>query len=297
MEFHQLRYFLAVADEGNFTRAAAKSFVSQPSLSAQIIKLEEELGQKLFDRLGRRAELTDAGRFLERRARRILMEVENAQLEIGEAASEVKGKVRVGFTPSIGSYIIPEVIAICRDRYPELEIEVEEALRNRLIEEVLEGNLELALSSYSGGSPHLDVEPILQEDLRLVLPREHPLVSKERISIKDFKDEPLIALGEANTVGEKLVELFGRNEVEPKIIGYCSQLNTVKALVHQGVGLSILPEMSEEEHSPYDIVFRPLISERMMRLVFLMTNNRRYLPAGARAFIETLRDYVDSREW
>src|SRR5690606_28937142 len=101
MELHQLRYFLAVAEEGNFTRAAEKSFVSQPSLSAQIIKLEAELGQKLFDRLGRRAELTQAGRFLEGRARAILMEVENAQRQIKEVADEVAGVVSIGATPSV----------------------------------------------------------------------------------------------------------------------------------------------------------------------------------------------------
>lgn len=296
MELHQLRYFLAVAEEGNFTRAAEKSFVSQPSLSAQIIKLEGELGQKLFDRLGRRAELTQAGRFLESRARTILMEVENAQRQIKDVAAEIAGVVSIGATPSVTPYLIPPVIAACRERYPKLQIRVQESLRRRLIEDLLHGEVEVAFTSYSGDTPGIDAEPILQEALYLAVPAGHPLASqKERIAIADFKNEPIILLGESATLSEKVFSFFGNNDSKPNVVALCSQVRTVKELVNAGLGVAILPEMAQDRKDGFDIVYRSLASARMNRLLFALTHARRYLAPGARVFIDTLREIVDKR--
>ncbi len=296
MEMHQLRYFVAVAEEENFTRAAAKSYVSQPSLSAQIIKLEDELGEKLFNRLGRRVELTPAGIFFEKRARSILMEVDNARREIQEGVVEPKGVLRVGFTPTVGPYLLPPVLAACRERFPKLEIQMEENLRRPLMDNLVDGNLEVVISSYTGKGLHIDAEPILLEQLNLVVPRKHALVKKNKISIRDFKDEPLIVLGESSTLGEKIFEFFGRNDFEPKVGALCSQVSTVKALVHSGVGLAILPEMAREEISPYDVVFKSLVSSHMTRLLFALTHEQRYLTSGARAFLRVVREIIDERK-
>lgn len=301
MELHQLRYFLAVAEEGNFTRAAEKCFISQPSLSAQVIKLEEELGQKLFNRLGRRAEMTQAGRFLESRARTILMEVENAQRQIQESADEVKGTVHVGVTPSVTPYLIPPAISLCRERYPKLKIQLQESLRRRLIDDVVQGNLEVAISSYTGDTPNIDAEPILQEALVLAVSSKSPLASqKEGISINDFKDEPLILLGDSATLGDKVFDFFDRMKIEPNVVALCSQVRSVKELVNLGVGVAILPEMAKDERQPFEIVYRSLVSARMSRLLFALTHSRRYLSPGARVFIELVREVADKRrgsEW
>ncbi len=296
MEMHQLRYFIAVAEEGNFTRAAEKSFVSQPSLSSQIIKLEEELGQKLFNRLGRRAELTEAGRILERRARSILLDVQNAEKEIKLSVGDVSGKLSVGSTPSVAPYLIPAVIAYCQKRYPDLEIRFTEDLRRPLIRELVEGDLEVAICSYPGDNALIEAEPILEEPLFLVANESHPLAKKAKVSINDFKDEPLVMLGESNTLGEKVLEFFDRNDFKPKIECICSQVSTVKALVHNNVGLAILPEMARVMSEGYDIKFKSLTSSRMNRLVFALTYSKRYLSPGGRAFIEALRQYIDSKE-
>lgn len=297
MELHQLRYFLAVAEEGNFTRAAEKSFVSQPSLSAQIIKLEAELGQKLFSRLGRRAELTQAGRFLEKRARTILMEVENAQRQIQESADEISGVVKVGVTPSVTPYLIPPTISLCRERYPKLKIHIQENLRRRLIDEVVQGNLEVAISSYTGDTQYIDAEPILQEALVLAVSSKHPLASqKEGVSINDFKDEPIILLGDSATLGDKVFDFFDRMKIEPNVVALCSQVRSVKELVNLGVGVAILPEMARDERQPFDIVYRSLVSARMSRLLFALTHSRRYLMPGARAFIDLIRDVAYERQ-
>lgn len=293
MEMHQLKYFIAVADEGNFTRAAEKCFVSQPSLSSQIIKLEEELGQKLFNRLGRRAELTKAGRVLEHRARTILMDVENVQLEIQQGATDVSGVIHVGATPSVAPYMLPTVLGHCKKLYPKLEIRLHEDLRARLVDRMLDGGVEVCVMAYEGDSHNIAAEPLLQEDLYLVVPKEHPLASKTKVSINDFKDEPLVTLGESSTLGKKIMEFFGRNEYEPKIAGTCSQVKTLKAMVHHGLGVAILPRMAMDGSDPYGVVYRELQSSRMNRLLFILTHNKRFLSPGANAFIEVLRKYVD----
>ncbi len=296
MEMHQLRYFVAVAEERNFTRAAEKCHVSQPSLSAQILKLEDELGNPLFNRLGRKVELTPSGLRFEKRARSILMEADNAVREIRESAAEVTGTLRIGVTPTVAPFLLPPVLKACRDRYPDLQIRIEENLRRTLLENLVSGRLEAVISSYSGSVAYVEAEPILQEQLNLVVPRDHILASKEEISINDFKDEPLIVLGESSALGEKVMEFFERNDFEPKTAAYCSQVNTAIALVHCGIGLAILPEMARESVSAYDVVFRSMSSLKMSRLLFALTHERRYLPTAARAFLEVVREFVDGRD-
>ena len=297
MELHQLRYFLAVAEEGNFTRAAEKVYVSQPSLSAQIIKLEGELGHKLFNRLGRRAELTQAGHFLEARARTILMEVENAERQIQESAEEIAGIVNVGATPSVTPYLIPPALKLCRERYPKLKIHIQENLRRRLIDEVVQGHLEVAISSYTGDTPNIDAEPILQEVLVLAVPSDHRIASqKEGVSINDFKDEPIILLGDSATLGDKVFDFFDKMNFEPNVVALCSQVRSVKELVNLGIGVAILPEMARNERQPFNIVYRSLTSARMSRLLFALTHSRRYLTPGARAFIDLVREVAYDRE-
>lgn len=296
MEMHQLRYFLAVVEEKNFTRAAERCHVSQPSLSAQIIKLEDELGDRLFNRLGRRIELTMAGSYFEKRARNILMEADNALREIQEGAGDPKGTLQIGVTPSVSPKLLSPVLRACQDRYPNLKIQVNENLRRSLLENLIDGDLEVVISSYSGKAANVFAEPILQESLNLVVPSGHTLAMEEVIDLKELKNERLILIGESSTLGDKVIEFFELNDFEPDIAGLCSQVHTAKSLVHCGLGLAILPETAREDVSPYDVVFKPLASAKMSRLLFALTHERRYLSSGANLFLETVREFVDMRK-
>src|ERR1700677_5107036 len=146
MELSQLKYVLAVAEAGNFTRAAARANIAQPSLSQQIIKLEKELGHKLFHRLGRKAVLTEAGVAFLVRARRILFEVEDATKELGDSPS-LERKITVGSIATLAPYLLPSLIARCRVRHPNLQVNVQENFRTNLVQGVLEGELDLAVVS------------------------------------------------------------------------------------------------------------------------------------------------------
>src|SRR5471032_528731 len=144
MELSQLRYAVAVADTGNFTRAAERSHITQPSLSQQILNLEREVGHKLFHRLGRKAVLTEAGTTFLERARRILFEVDNAAKELSDHPS-LDRRITVGAVQTIMPYLLAPLIARCQEQYPNLLIHAREDFRSDLVRAVVEGELDLAV--------------------------------------------------------------------------------------------------------------------------------------------------------
>src|SRR6185295_11151421 len=144
MELYQLRYFVAVADTGNFTRAAERAHVTQPSLSQQILNLEAEVGHKLFHRLGRKAVLTEAGSAFLERARRILFEVENATKELSDHPS-LGRRITVGAVQTVMPYLLTPFVASLRAKYPNLQIDAREDFRANLVRAVIEGDIDLAV--------------------------------------------------------------------------------------------------------------------------------------------------------
>jgi len=145
MEVHQLRYFCAVAETGNFTRAAEREQVAQPSLSQQIMKLEEELGVRLFDRLGRSVRLTDVGQVFLKRARTVLGELRAAREEVAERQSTVSGPISVGVIPTIAPYFLPSRLALFSRKYPQVSITVVEDVTVRLMDRLRAGLIDLAV--------------------------------------------------------------------------------------------------------------------------------------------------------
>jgi LysR family hydrogen peroxide-inducible transcriptional activator len=166
MEIHQLRYFVAVADEGSFSRAAAKVRVAQPSLSQQIRKLEAEIGQPLFDRLPRSVVLTEAGRCFIDYARQILTSIEDARRCVNELDGEISGTLAVGAIPTIAPYVLPQLVRNFHEHYPEVTLEIVEDVTDGITRRIEAGELDVALASTCQQSPTLrrewlDNEPLL----------------------------------------------------------------------------------------------------------------------------------------
>jgi LysR family hydrogen peroxide-inducible transcriptional activator len=197
MELSQLRYVLAVADMGNFTRAAVRCEIAQPSLSQQVIKLEKELGHKLFHRLGRKAVLTEAGAVFIERARRIVFEVESAAKELGDHPS-LERRITVGAIPTVAPYVLPELITRCQKRFPNLQVNIREDFKVTLLRELLEGDLDLALVALPVADPRIKVEVLWKEPLNLVVGKDHPLASKARVTSTDLAKETFILLGSSS---------------------------------------------------------------------------------------------------
>ena len=288
MEIYQLRYFLAVAETGNFTRAAARCFVSQPSLSQQIINLEEELGQKLFHRLGRTISPTPAGQLLVEKARRILVEVDNTLSELKDDPA-AKHRVAVGAIPTIAPYLLPKVIARGRMSYPNLEIVTHEDFFPYLVDSVVQGELDLALVSVPIRDQRVTVETLFREPLQLVVGFTHPLCHKEKITARDLRDETFIMLGTSSSVTAQIQRFCGDHNFEPKVGHKCSQVPTVKTLVALGLGVAILPAGTYASGDEQMLVYKEIASGAPTREIGLVSHPRRYQSRGSTQFIATLR--------
>jgi LysR family hydrogen peroxide-inducible transcriptional activator len=291
MELHQLRYLVAVADTGNFTRAAERSNVSQPSLSQQILNLEQEVGHKLFHRLGRKAVLTEAGTTFLERARRILFEVENAAKELSDHPS-LERRITVGAVQTVMPYLIVPLIAECREKLPNLTINAREDFRSDLVRAVLEGDLDLAVVPSPVSDPRLSVEPLLSEPLLLVVGKDHPIARRSEISINEILEETFISMGSSSTLAEQIRTFFGGQNLTPKIGYHCAQVPTVKILAARGLGISILPQLARQERDRETLVYLRLTGSAPVRELVVIRHMQRYQSRGAEQFLALLREHA-----
>jgi LysR family hydrogen peroxide-inducible transcriptional activator len=290
MELHQLRYFVAVAELGHFTRAAERCFVAQPSLSQQIGKLEKELGKPLFDRLGRGVRLTEAGRALYDQAVGILASVEEAKRQVGDAAGDQGGVVSVGAIPTVAPFLLPPVASAFQRRFPTSQIVIFEDLTAHVVENCLRGELDLAVLALPVADPRLEAEPLFDEELLLALPAGHALARKRRVTIDDLNGQAFILLSEMHCLGQQIVAFCNQESCSPSIVCHSAQLLTVQELVSAGHGVSLLPAMAcaLDRHSRR--VYRRLSGAAPARTVGLIWHKRRYQRAPVRRFIQMMRD-------
>ncbi len=289
MELSQLRYVQAVADTGNFTRAAIRSNIAQPSLSQQIIKLERELGHKLFHRLGRRAVLTEAGKVFLERARRILFEVEDATKELEDSPS-LERKITVGAIPTLAPYLLPGLIALSRERFPNLQVNIREDFKTTLIRGLREGDLDLAIVTLPAADPMIQADTLWKESLQLAVAAKHPLASKPRVTGADLAAETFILLGTSSSLADQVKRFCGEHHFEPRIGSQCAQVATVKALVGIGAGISILPSGAVSAEDKGLLTFISLADSEPIREIAVLRHMQRYQSRGAEQFLSLLRE-------
>lgn len=289
MELTQLRYAVAVAETGNFTRAAERCNVTQPSLSQQILNLEKEVGHKLFHRLGRKAVMTEAGTVFLERAKRILFEVENASKELSDHPA-LGRRITVGAIQTFAPYALPSLIATCRERHPNLEIYVREDFRSELLRGVLEGELDLAIVSQPVKDPRLSVEPLLTEPLLLAVSKDHALAASPRINVAEIAEETFVMLGNSSSLTEKVQAYFGDMRLTPRIGFRCAQISTVKALVALGLGVSILPRGVRAPEDKKTLVYLEIEDGSPQRELVIARHLQRYQSRGSEQFLALLRE-------
>jgi LysR family hydrogen peroxide-inducible transcriptional activator len=294
MELQQLRYFTAVADIGSFTKAARRCLVAQPSLSQQIIKLEKELGQPLFERLGRTVRLTDAGTMLYDKAVSILASVEDAKNQVSEALQE-GGTVTVGAIPTVAPYFLPPLICEFKKTTPQASVVIYEDLTEHTIERCLRGELDVGVLALPVTEQRLEVVKLLEEELLLALPIKHRLTRRRQIRMEDLNDEPFILLSEMHCLGREILAFCNRKSCRPFVTCHSSQLLTVQELVSVGHGVSLLPEMACALDRHPQRRYRRLSGEAPSRALCLVWHKQRYQRPIVRRFIEFVKARGDSR--
>ena len=293
MELHQLRYFMAVAKTGNFTRAAESCHVAQPSLSQQLLKLEHELGEKLFERLRNRAVLTPAGEIFRVRADRILHEVEEAQREVHDARGVVRGQIQIGALPTIAPYLLPSLIQTFASLHPEIQMTVHEETTARLVHLVEHNELDLAITSVPIAGTFLEKEDLFEEELFLAIRADHPLARKKRLSLADVAGEKFILMRDGHCLTTQTVQFCHSSDFHPQVTCRSTQVETLHAMVAAGLGISLVPAMAARSpNTPREkqvTLFRPLASPKPTRTIAVVWRKGRSPSLAAREFLKLLK--------
>lgn len=291
MELRQLRYFISVADFCSFTRAAEHERIAQPSLSQQIRKLEDELGVRLFDRLGRRIRLTDFGERFRDRARRILAEVDGVRSEVDEFLGLRRGSVSVGAIPTVAPYLLPPALARFRQICPQVEVHVKEDLTHSLLEQLTSGRLDLGILSLPVRHPALVTLPLLEEPMSLAVPRSHPLWKRRRkVTLRELANEPFLLLREGHCFREDVLRTCNRLRVTPNVVFEAGQLETLIAMVGTGVGVTLLPRMARAAARLQRIGLVEFSPPHPVRTIGLVRARGKFTSPAAEAFMRTLEE-------
>ena len=246
MELRRIQYFVAVAEEGHFGRAAQRLRIAQPPLSQQIKALEAEMGVGLFHRTTRRVELTAAGERFLQRARGILAAVDDAVAEAGQVADGRLGRIAIGFTGSATYDLLPSLVRVLRAELPGIELDIHgEMLTPDQVTALTDGTLDLGLLRPPVRSTALEVAVLRREPLIAVLPEHHPLAAggRDRVWLSDLRDDPFISYPSHNrsVVYEAVIDACQRAGFVPGSVHEVSETSTLVSFVAAGLGVALVP--------------------------------------------------------
>lgn len=287
MDLDQLRYFLCIASKQNFTRAADELRISQPALSRSILRLEEELGQPVFERKTRSVALTDAGELLQARAQQVLSIIDDTKAEITDDGHS--GRIRVGAIPTIAPYFLPDILRKFALEFPKATMIVQENTTEALLKNVTQGEIDLAVLALPVPARYLEVEALFDEELLLVLPPGHPLVAKDKIRLSDVEGCPFVLLDEAHCLSDNIVSFCRQRSFQPVAVERTSQLTMVQELVSLSHGVSMIPDMARQRDQSDRRVYRSLAGRKPIRTVAVVWNPYRFQSRLIQAFRERLR--------
>jgi len=288
MELHQLRYVCAIAETGSFSRAAERCQVAQPSLSQQVLKLEKDLGAKLFDRLGRSVRVTEAGRAFVPHARSILTQMETARSSVADKCADVRGSVSVGVIPTIAPYLMPRYTTAFAKKHPEAKLRIVEETTPVLVESLRDLSIDLAILALPLRHKDLEIFPLCTEPLFAVLPRNHPLAGAESLALKDLRGESFVMLRDGHCFRDLSIAACSRARVTPRIAFESGQFSSLFGMVAAGVGISLVPEMAIDRNA--DCRYVRLRDARATRTIVAATLRGRSFNRVQQAFLSGITD-------
>jgi LysR family hydrogen peroxide-inducible transcriptional activator len=249
MNLKDLKYLVALADTGHFGRAAERTFVSQPTLSAQLKKLEEYLGVKLVERHPKNVQLTDVGKQVVARARRMLNEGDEIIALARNNTDPLAGKLKVALIPTVGPYLLPRVMQKIRKALPNLGLMLYERQTEDLLKRLRDGELDLGIVALPVELEGLEARALYQEDFTVALPNSSPLAQKSSIKIADLKGQTLLLLEDGHCLRDQALEVCNRVDIREAEDFRASSLETLRHMVVAGLGVTLMPELAVE--SPF----------------------------------------------
>jgi LysR family hydrogen peroxide-inducible transcriptional activator len=244
MNLRDLRYFVALADTRHFGKAAERSFVSQPTLSAQIKKLETYLGVQLIERQPRKVTLTETGAKILPLARRILQESDEIVSLARNEHDPLSGKLKVALIPTIGPYLLPLVTRRLRKQLPRLKLMLYEHQTQPLLEKLRAGDIDLGILALPVPLDGLEARPLYDESFTLAVPTSSPLARKTTIKLDDLNGESLLLLEDGHCLRDQALDVCSRIDVKESEDYRATSLETLRQMVAAGLGITLLPELA-----------------------------------------------------
>jgi LysR family transcriptional regulator, hydrogen peroxide-inducible genes activator len=249
MNLKDLKYLVALADTGHFGRAAQRTFVSQPTLSAQLKKLEEYLGVKLVERHPKNVQLTEVGKQIVARARHMLSEGDEILALARNNTDPLSGKLKVALIPTIGPYLLPRVMQKLRKALPQLGLMLYEYQTEDLLKRVKEGEIDVGILALPIEQDGLECRRLYREEFTVALPSDNPLAQKPSIKVSDLKGQTLLLLEDGHCLRDQALEVCSRIDVREAEDFRATSLETLRHMVVAGLGVTLMPELAVE--SPF----------------------------------------------
>lgn len=290
MDTLNLQTFISVSETGSFSRASEQLFITQPAVSKRVSGLEQELGIRLFDRIGKKVQLTEAGEAFLPSAQRILAELEESRRTISNLSGKVGGRLKLGTSHHIGLHRLPPVLRAYTAKYPEVDLDIQFMDSEEACEAVLKGELEMAIATLpEQGEKNLTTKVIWHDPLGIVVSRDHPLAEKKKILVSQIIQYPAILPSTGTFTRALLEHTPGLETGKLNIAMETNYLETIKMMVSIGLGWSVLPRsMSSDDLAILDIVDFEM--ERQLGIAF---HSKRTLSNAARMLLKLINVHSD----
>jgi DNA-binding transcriptional LysR family regulator len=292
---HQLEYFVTVAEEGQFTKAAARLHIAQPSVSAQIRQLELLLGTQLFHRGSSHVTLTDSGEALLPMARRVMTDVVELVSEVAEVEGLRRGHVGIGATPSLSATLLPVVLGRFHASHPDVSIAVSEQGSTHLLKGLAYGDLDLALAVLPVHAPGTERIVLAIEELVVAIRNDHPLAFRQRIGISDLADIPMVMFRDGYDLRTTTLAAFGEAGLTPRIAVEGGEMGSVISLAAEGLGAAIIPSIVSINDSRLHVL--RLNRPRLTREIALVSRSDRCLSNAATALATEIVGSLKKHGW
>jgi DNA-binding transcriptional LysR family regulator len=290
MDYDQLASFLEVAKLQSFSRAAEKIYRTQPAISAQVRLLEQECGEKLFDRSGKKVQLTPAGEILQRYAQRIIELNKEALQAIAELNQTARGKLHIGANEATCLYVLPKTFFRFRELYPLVQISIYRNFSHKILQKVQEGAIELGIVTLPQSANNMEAIPVFRDEMQVIVPASHPLATNRSATVEEVANFPLILpkTGHTRVVLDRLLRAYREHlQVSMEL----ASVETIKKFVGAGLGISIISRAYAQAEVAAGLVkLIPIEGLKLYRELGLIYRRDRYLSLPAKVFIETVRE-------
>lgn len=296
MDIRQLQYLIEVARLKSFTKAADALFITQPTISKTIKSMEEELGVVLFERVGKKITLTDAGMIIVGQAQHIVSSFQNLTAELDDLRNLKKGHIRIGLPPMVGSSFFPKIIGKFHQRYPDITIQLFEDGAKKVESDIANGTLEVGVAVLPTLQQGLQSFPFVKEKLNLVVHPTHPLAHRSEVELTELANDDFVLFREDFTLHDRIIAACARVGFQPHVIYESSQWDLISQMVAVGLGITLLPETICREVDDQQVRIISLTNPVIPWELGIVWREDRYLSFATREWIRFAQNELSAHK-